>query len=740
MNCIFCCVFNQEQYIDMFYLFLESIFIYGNLDNNTHILVYTSTPFMNIIKKSHLFNDEKVKFEINDTYDNIDKACKARLDLFYLSSITNYNKILYLDTDILVKNDINKVFDVCKEDILYVLEEGEINNSNDYWGKSLFGDEINNYDDKSAFTSGILLFNNCEKINELFGKINQDIINRPYNFVCCDQPYIIYNAFKYNLYNNKILKSLVVNRDNNIHSDKVIHHFPGGPGGYQHKIVDMTIFLNGIKNKHKLFIDQILSGGFTMVSKERLENLYNQCKKFNNTNYSFVECGVAKGGCLAMMKFASGKNNRIFGFDSFEGMPDITKEDLGDYNKTDPSYWVGKLNEAGITSVYNTFSNLKINTTNVKLIKGFFEDTINVDVVNQIGKIAILRLDNDWYKSTKFCIETLYNNVIEGGAIIIDDYGTFIGCKQAIDEFRINNNITEPLIQTDTDEYYWIKSPKKYIIQIGAHIGNTCNDFLFTNIKDDITYILIEPVPYLFNELCNNYKNNKNVILLNIAISDYDGHLDLYIPSLNNNFNILPSYANQLASVNEHHLKMHVPDIIVDKITCKCITINQLIKEYNITTLDSIYIDTEGHDYDILMNLDLSNVKPYNIVFENKHMDGTNSYLLDNRPKYNALLTHFYNNNYKLVHETHEDTFLTLNNNILNLIKKTYAWENSYITFLDNFEMNAFGKGSYEFIDKQNIIANFGGRVHHIIFNDDYTEFSSTRQDDLQIIIGKLQN
>ena len=71
MNCIFVCVFNQEKYVEMFYLLLESIFIYGNLDDNTDILIYTSTPFMNMIKQSQLFNDEKVKFEINDTYNDI---------------------------------------------------------------------------------------------------------------------------------------------------------------------------------------------------------------------------------------------------------------------------------------------------------------------------------------------------------------------------------------------------------------------------------------------------------------------------------------------------------------------------------------------------------------------------------------------------------------------------------------------------------------------------------------------
>jgi len=246
MNCIFCCVFNQEKYVDMFFLLLESIFIYGNL-NNTNILVYTSTVFMNKIKQSHLFNNEKIKFEINDTYNNIDKACKARLDLFNLPSIINYNKILYLDTDILVKDDINKVFNICEEDILYVLEEGEINSDRDFWGKSLFGNEINNYNDKTAFSSGILLFNNCEKIKDLFLKINEDILKRHHVFH--DQPHIVYNAFKYNLYNNKILKALAVNNDDNIYSDKVIHHFPGCPGVYEKKIETMTIFLNNIKLK-----------------------------------------------------------------------------------------------------------------------------------------------------------------------------------------------------------------------------------------------------------------------------------------------------------------------------------------------------------------------------------------------------------------------------------------------------------------------------------------------------------
>jgi hypothetical protein len=222
--------------------------LYGRLDDHTHILVYTSTPFMKRIKRSPLFN-AKIKFEINDTYDNVTKACTARLDLFNLRSVHLYKQILYLDTDILVKDDINKVFEVCKDDILYVLQEGSIdrNTRNDFWGKTLFGDELHQYSDKSAFTSGILLFNNCERMQFLFEKINEDIQIRRHKFH--DQPHIIYNAFKYGLYDNKTLNALAVNRDGNINSTKVIHHFPGGPGNSGKKMGQMSHFLTNLKEK-----------------------------------------------------------------------------------------------------------------------------------------------------------------------------------------------------------------------------------------------------------------------------------------------------------------------------------------------------------------------------------------------------------------------------------------------------------------------------------------------------------
>lgn len=246
-NCIFVCVFAQIEYVNMLYLLLESIFLYGHLKDDTEILVYTTTAFKNIIRESELGKRANLKFETNDSYDDIGKACKARLDLFYLPSTANYEKILYLDTDIIVKGDLKVIFDIAQDDLLYVLEEGEITSDTDYWGKSLFGDEASLYEDKTAFSSGLMVFRNCEKIKWFFDKVRQDIALRPHPFL--DQPHFVYNAFKFNLFNNKLLKSYAVINSADFRSDKIIHHFAGGPGIYGHKIRSMTNFLDNLKTK-----------------------------------------------------------------------------------------------------------------------------------------------------------------------------------------------------------------------------------------------------------------------------------------------------------------------------------------------------------------------------------------------------------------------------------------------------------------------------------------------------------
>ena len=244
MKCIFTCVFSQESYVQLCFLWLESIYIYGNI-GDADILIYTTTPFMKMIKRSNLWSPA-IKFEINDTYTTLDSACKARLDLFKFSCSAQYEQFLYLDTDILITADLNPVFDVVQKDVLYAMQEGTLDGP--WWGKELFGDEIHLYEDQNAFTCAILLFNNCEAVRELFRVINVDMTVR--TSAMHDQSYIVYNAFKHQLFDNKALNALA---ENVYHCDldyaKTIHHYPYGPGQVGDKSAVMIRNLNSMKDR-----------------------------------------------------------------------------------------------------------------------------------------------------------------------------------------------------------------------------------------------------------------------------------------------------------------------------------------------------------------------------------------------------------------------------------------------------------------------------------------------------------
>src|SRR5262249_38722920 len=70
----------------------------------------------------------------------------------------------------------------------------------------------------------------------------------------------------------------------------------------------------------------------------------------------------------------------------------------------------------------------------ISLVKGWFQDTLPVRAP-EIGPVAVLRIDGDWYESTKVCLDHLYDQVVAGGAVIVDDYESCFGCTKAVDEF-----------------------------------------------------------------------------------------------------------------------------------------------------------------------------------------------------------------------------------------------------------------------------------------------------------------
>ncbi len=208
----------------------------------------------------------------------------------------------------------------------------------------------------------------------------------------------------------------------------------------------------------------------TQLSYERLVNLYENVAYLERIGIEgcLVECGVWKGGAAGMMALANLRNSpdrRVLHlFDSFQGMPDARVEVDG----ADAVRWVqgtgmGALVSTGINVASpDDVRSLLVDTLHyptqyVQIHPGWFQQTLP-EFAKSVGPIALLRLDGDFYDSTRVALETLYPSVSAGGLIVVDDYGHFEGCKRAVDEFLADEAPTAYLHYIDYTGRYFFKS------------------------------------------------------------------------------------------------------------------------------------------------------------------------------------------------------------------------------------------------------------------------------------------
>lgn len=206
---------------------------------------------------------------------------------------------------------------------------------------------------------------------------------------------------------------------------------------------------------------------YTTVAYFRLNNAYDLARRCEREGIGgdFVECGTWKGGCIAAMASApqQARDRNIWLFDSFVGLPEPGEADGPSAREFASGRDSGKLkpiNEcvASLKDVEEIlFKKLRINRGRVKIEKGWLQDTLP-KASKSIKSIAILRLDVDWYESTKLCLDYLYNKVVPGGYVIFDDYGHWPGCRSAVDEFFRKRGIKADLKEVDYTGRYMKKS------------------------------------------------------------------------------------------------------------------------------------------------------------------------------------------------------------------------------------------------------------------------------------------
>jgi hypothetical protein len=204
----------------------------------------------------------------------------------------------------------------------------------------------------------------------------------------------------------------------------------------------------------------------TMVSANHLNFLQAIIKKINDEGISgdIVECGVWKGGCSMWMMICQKKYNMertFYLYDTFDGMtfPDSNKdakEAVDIYNKINQGKYTRNYDKwhqenkwayAPIDIVKENINLSLYDESKIQYVIGDVCSTLNTTVPLEI---SILRLDTDWYNSTKKELDVLFPLVTKNGYIIIDDYYAWKGSRTATDEFLQINKEKITVIDTKT--------------------------------------------------------------------------------------------------------------------------------------------------------------------------------------------------------------------------------------------------------------------------------------------------
>lgn len=192
----------------------------------------------------------------------------------------------------------------------------------------------------------------------------------------------------------------------------------------------------------------------TMVGIKQLDQMQAAVADVIKRNISgdLLEAGVWRGGMTIFMRGilkAWGENNRkVWVVDSFEGLPQPQVDSFG---------WQKGDMRVSFDEVKENFDRYGLGDDQVVFVKGWFDETLPTA---GIEKLAVLRVDADLYESTKTVLNNCYSKLSVGGYAIFDDYQNLKDCRRAIDEYRQEHHITDPIIPIDKRAVYWVKSAK----------------------------------------------------------------------------------------------------------------------------------------------------------------------------------------------------------------------------------------------------------------------------------------
>lgn len=163
------------------------------------------------------------------------------------------------------------------------------------------------------------------------------------------------------------------------------------------------------------------------------------------------------------------------------------------------------------------------------------------------------------------------------------------------------------------------------IVQIGSNDGKTGDPiFHLLEKRENWKAIFVEPVPYLFERLKQNYNSDPRFIFENVAINNGSEQIFYSVkPEAKNELPDLPSWFDQLGSFEKENISKHLDgklEPFIKETVLKGMTLPGLILKNSVDSIDLLHIDTEGYDWKVLSQLELNEVKPSVILYEHRHL------------------------------------------------------------------------------------------------------------------------
>lgn len=236
-----------------------------------------------------------------------------------------------------------------------------------------------------------------------------------------------------------------------------------------------------------LLLDHSLQGTFesafdmvranTMLNRQRLSLVFELSQYLIRERIpgAFVECGVWKGGAVGMMALAARHAGELRDLHLCDAFDDIGEPDWRVDGERAVREAGGRDHAQGrlqpIRGIYDRKGGhgtieacralledrIGWPASHLHVHPGWFQETLPV-LASGIGPIALLRIDADWYASTRCCLEHLYDRVSPGGAFVVDDYGGYEGCRKAVDEFLAARGARPFLNHVDEECIHWFRT------------------------------------------------------------------------------------------------------------------------------------------------------------------------------------------------------------------------------------------------------------------------------------------